>query len=102
MLIGDRRADYVNSAIRDKLATESGQPGKHTLVERQVDQDGGNILLNAANDPDTIKLAGLFDQVYHNADGLGFDFENPTLADSTNAALIVLSRTCQQYGSNDR
>jgi alkaline phosphatase len=92
VLIGDRRADYVNSAIRDKLAIESGQPGKHTLVERQVDQDGGNILLNAANDPDTIKLAGLFDQVYHNADGLGFDFENPTLAGSTNAALIVLSR----------
>ncbi|MDR4498058.1 MAG: hypothetical protein MRK02_09100 [Candidatus Scalindua sp.] len=34
VIIGDRRNGYVNSAIRNKLASESGQPGKHILVER--------------------------------------------------------------------
>jgi alkaline phosphatase len=92
VLIGDRSDGYVNSSIRDKLARESGQPGKFILVERQAGQDGGTNLLKAANDPGTTKLAGLFDQVYHHANGLGFDYENPTLADSTRAALIVLNR----------
>ena len=92
VLIGGRSIDYVSSAILDKLRVESGQPGKHLLVERQAGQDGGSIFLNAAINSDTTKLVGLFDHVFHNADDSGFDPENPTLADSTNAALIVLNR----------
>ncbi|MDR4498059.1 MAG: alkaline phosphatase [Candidatus Scalindua sp.] len=37
-------------------------------------------------------MAGLFDHVFHKADDSGFDLENPTLTDSTNAALTVLNR----------
>ena len=92
VLIGDRRAGYVNSGIRDKLASESGQPGKHILVERSPGQDGGAILSALADDPGTTKLAGLFDHIYHTADDSGFDPENPTLADSSVAALKVLNR----------
>lgn len=92
VLIGGRSVDYISSAIRDKLKSESGQPGKHTLVEQQAGQDGGTNLLDAANNSDTTKIVGLFDHVYHNADGSGFNPENPTLADRTNAALIVLNR----------
>ncbi len=92
VIIGDRRSGYVNSSIRDKLALESGLSGKHFLVERQSGQDGGDILLSAANDPNVTKLAGLFDHTYHKADDSGFNQENPTLADSTNAALTVLNR----------
>jgi alkaline phosphatase len=93
VLIGNSRPEYVNSAIRDKLRNESGQPGKHTLVEHQSGQNGGTNLLNVANDPNVIKLAGLFYHVYHKADDSGYDSENPTLAESTLAALTVLNRS---------
>ncbi|HIE54654.1 MAG TPA: hypothetical protein EYP90_05660, partial [Chromatiaceae bacterium] len=48
VVIGDRRSSYVSAAILDKLRAESGQPGKHVLVERQSGQDGGTLLMNAA------------------------------------------------------
>ena len=92
VIIGDGRSTYVNSTIRTKLINESGDPGKHTFVERATGVDGGDALLNIAGNASTTKLAGLFDHVYHLADGSGFNTENPTLADSTNAALEVLNR----------
>ncbi|NWF53074.1 MAG: alkaline phosphatase, partial [Nitrospirae bacterium] len=71
VIIGAGGSDYVNDLIINKLRGESGQPGKHFLVERQTGVDGGDALLNAANDPDVTKLVGLFDQVYRKADGSG-------------------------------
>jgi alkaline phosphatase len=92
VLIGDGRSTYVSDAIKNKLRTESGQPGKHFLVERKTGVDGGEALLNAANDPNVTKLAGLFDQIYRMADGSGYNPENPTLSESAEAALAVLSK----------
>ena len=77
VIIGDGRSGYVNAAIRNKLASESGQPGKHFLVERENGKDGGNALIAAAQDSSNAKLAGLFDHVYHRADDSGYDPENP-------------------------
>jgi len=90
--------NYVNSAIRDKLAAESGQPGAFTFVERIAGSpDGGARLLAAANTPTTTRLAGLFGGAggnleYRLADGSGQNAENPTLAEITTAALTVLDR----------
>lgn len=89
---------YVNNAIRNKLVTENGQPGKHTFVERiSGSPDGGTRLLAAANLITVTKLAGLFGGVngnldYRLADGSGYDPENPTLVEMTNATLTVLNR----------
>ena len=88
VLIGDRRTNYVNDTIRNTLVSD----GVYEVVEGVAGQDGGANLLAAANDSNVTKLAGLFDHVFHNADGSGFDSETPTLADSTEAALAVLSR----------
>ncbi|RJQ49694.1 MAG: alkaline phosphatase [Nitrospiraceae bacterium] len=92
VIIGDGRMDYVYYLIRDKLRAESGQPGKHFMVERVPGQNGGALLMSAAADPKVKKLAGLFDHIYHNADGSGYNPENPTLSQSTAAALKVLSK----------
>ncbi len=96
VIIGDGRSSYVNSQIRNKLSAESGIPGKHYLVERENGIDGGNALLAAAQTPGIKKLAGLFDLIYRNADGLGGTsaerLENPTLAESTTSALTVLDK----------
>ena len=90
--IGARGTNYVSSQILTKLRTESGQAGKHVLVERQTGVGGGNALMSAANNSSTLKLAGLFDHVYHNANGSGYNFENPTLSESVLAAIEVLGR----------
>ncbi|MEW6570086.1 MAG: alkaline phosphatase [Nitrospirota bacterium] len=92
MIIGDGREGYVNDAIRNKLKSESGDTGKHFLVERKAGVDGGNALLAAANSQSVTKLAGLFDHVYHTADDSDYSPENPTLAESTIAALTVLNK----------
>ncbi|MBE2220039.1 MAG: alkaline phosphatase [Anaerolineae bacterium] len=92
-------SSYVNSAIRDKLANESGQTGKFLFVERLAgNADGGDRLLNAANLPATTRLAALFGGTggnleYRLADGSGHNPENPTLAQMTTAALTVLNRS---------
>jgi len=89
---------YVNQAQRDKLAAENGQPGAFVYVERvSGSPDGGPRLLAAANDPDTYRLAGLFgglggNMEYRLANGLGYQPENPTLAQMAEAALTVLNR----------
>lgn len=89
---------YVNNAMRDKLAAESGTPGAFTFVERlSGSPDGGARLLFAADDPSVIRLVGLFGgsrgQIeYRLADGTGHNPENPTLAQMTQAALTVLAR----------
>ncbi|MGQ3686296.1 MAG: alkaline phosphatase [Candidatus Loosdrechtia sp.] len=92
VIIGTHDANHVNSQMLNKLRTESGQAGKHVLVERQAGVNGGNALMSAANNSTTLKLAGLFVQVYHNADGSGYRTENPTLSESVLAAIKVLSR----------
>ena len=92
VISGDSRSTYVSTAIKTKLRNESGQDGKHFLVERQSGQDGGDNLITASNDPDVFKLAGLFDQTYRLADGSGYNSENPTLSESSTAALNVLNR----------
>ncbi|GJQ57250.1 MAG: hypothetical protein SCALA701_00510 [Candidatus Scalindua sp.] len=83
---------YVNTAIRNLLASESGNLGKHKLVKWSSNQDGGSALLAQANNSNVTRLAGLFKHAYHQADFSGFDSRNPTLSDSTNAALTVLNR----------
>ena len=90
--IGAGGTNYISSQILDKLRTESGQAGKHVLVERQTGVGGGNALMSAANNSSTLKLAGLFDHVYHNANGSGYNSENPTLSESVLAAIEVLGR----------
>jgi alkaline phosphatase len=60
VIIGARVESYINSAIRDKLFNESGDPGKHTLLERIAGSPGGGPrLLAAAGDPSVTKLAAL-------------------------------------------
>jgi alkaline phosphatase len=89
---------YVNSAMRDKLAAESGSPGAFTFVERVEDHpDGGARLLAAAENPAVGRLAGLFggsdgNLEYRKANGSGASLENPALAEMAQAALTVLSR----------
>ncbi len=90
--IGAGGTNYISSQILNKLRTESGQAGKHVLVERQTGVDGGDALMSAANNTSTLKLAGLFDQVFHNANDSGHNFENPTLPESILAAVKVLDR----------
>jgi alkaline phosphatase len=90
VLIGDRTDGYINDAIRDKLFTESGQPGKHFFVERQTGTDGGDALLTAANGSAVNKLAGLFDFIYRHDPA--YSAENPTLTESAIAALTVLRK----------
>jgi len=80
VIIGDRSAGYVNAAIRNKLANESGQPGKHFLVERETGVNGGDALLTAAADPNVKKLAGLFDHIFR-FDPV-YSTENPTLSEA--------------------
>ena len=92
VLSGAGTLTYVSDAIKTKLRTESGQAGKHFLVERQSGQSGGDNLITASNDPNVFKLAGLFDQVYSLADGSGYNPENPTLSESSTAALNVLNK----------
>lgn len=89
---------YVNQAMRDRLAAESGQPGAFTFVERVAGSpDGGARLLGAAGAPTVTRLAGLFGGTGGNldwrlADGSGYNPENPTLAEMALAALDVLAR----------
>jgi alkaline phosphatase len=95
--------NYVNSAIGDKLAAESGQPGAFIFTERLADSpDGGERLLATANLTTTTRLVGLFGGVggsleYRLADGSGHDPENPTLAQMTTAALTVLGRSPEGF-----
>ncbi|GJQ60611.1 MAG: tandem-95 repeat protein [Candidatus Scalindua sp. AMX11] len=101
VLIGDRRDGYVNTAIRNKVANDN----IYTLVERLTGVDGGSSLLSAANTSGVTKLAGLFDHIYHTADDSAFagvvstnpNLENPTLVDSTTAALTVLNRNTNGF-----
>ena len=90
VIIGDGRYGYVNDAIRNKLTSENGQPGKHFFVKRQTGIDGGDALWAAANDPTVAKLAGLFDHIYRHDPS--YSMENPTLAESAKAALTVLHK----------
>ena len=90
VIIGDGRYGYVNDAIRIKLTSESGHPGKHFFVKRQTGIDGGDALWGAANDPTVVKLAGLFDHIYRHDPS--YSMENPTLAESATAALTVLHK----------
>lgn len=89
---------YVDAAIRSRLAAESGQVGRFTFVERISGQaDAGARLQAAANDPATTRLCGLFGGAagnfdYRRADGSGRSAENPTLPEATRAALTVLGR----------
>ena len=89
---------YVNQAIRDKLAAESGAPGAFTFVERITGSaDGGERLLGLAQMAGVTRLVGLFGGAggnieYRRADGAGHDPENPTLAEMSAAALAVLAR----------
>jgi hypothetical protein len=92
VLIGAGGSGYISSQILTKLRNENSQTGKHVLVEQQAGVDGGDALMAKANNPATNKLAGLFDQVYHNADYSGYNADNPTLSESTRAAIKVLSR----------
>ncbi len=97
VIIGSRGTKSIDSAIITKLRKESGKKGKHFLVEEKKGKDGGKALLSAASNPGVTKLAGLFDHVFHKADDSGFQTENPTLSDSTSAALTVLNRNSDGF-----
>jgi alkaline phosphatase len=103
VLIGGGHPDwdnshYINQAILDKLISENSQPGSFVFVQRIAGSpDGGTRLLNAANTSATMRLMGLFGGTdgnfeFRQADGLGYNPENPTLAQATQAALKVLER----------
>ncbi len=99
---------YVNSAMRDKLAAESGSPDAFTFVERLAGSpDGGARLLAAADNPSVLRLAGLFggfggNLEYRKANGTGASLENPTLAQMAQAALTVLSSRPRWICVDDR
>lgn len=85
--------NYVNMRIRDRLAAESGQPGKPLFVERIAGRgDGGARLLAAATMPTVTQLVGLFHHEYRLADLSATSIENATLAEMARAALLVLDR----------
>jgi len=94
VVIGDRSTSYLHTGQRDRLLADSGMPGRHVLVEGVSDIDGGAALLDAAADPTTRMLVGLFDRVNLRATavGGGYRLETPSLTQSTAAALTVLSR----------
>jgi alkaline phosphatase len=89
---------FLNAAIRDKLAAESGWPGAFVFLEREKGRtDAGERLLSLAARPGVRRLAGLYGGdrghlEYALADGSGASPENPTLAEMTRAALDVLDR----------
>lgn len=89
---------FVNAAIRARLVAESDTSETSAFVERVAGQaDGGARLLAAAEDSKITRLIGLFggpngNLDYRLADGSGYNAENPTLAQMTQAALKVLSR----------
>jgi alkaline phosphatase len=90
--------NYVNSAMRDKLFNESGQPGEFRFIERlSGSADASTRLANLTDDSAVTRLAGLFggsggNLTYRLADGDGYNTENPTLPGMTEAALKVLGR----------
>jgi alkaline phosphatase len=94
VLIGTRGDGYIHPLQRDKLFLESGIAGKHLLVEGETGVDGGTALLDAAADPATTMLAGLFDRANLKvlSPAGGYRLETPSLAESAEAALTVLER----------
>lgn len=89
---------YMNEHIREKLRSESSQPEKHTLIESVDGEDDGVRLSMAAENESITKLVGLFKHSYRLADGSGHNPENPTLAETTSAALKVLGRNTNGFG----
>lgn len=94
---------YVNGSMREKLFAESGNPGAFHFIERQSGSpNAGTRLENLANNPSVTRLAGLFggsngNLDYRLADGSGYNPENPTLTEMTEAALKVLSHHSQGF-----
>jgi alkaline phosphatase len=95
---GNYNNAFVSTQLLSKLSSESGQPGKHVLVQQQAGVNAGDpgnplSLIAVANNPNITKLAGLFDNhPYYYADNSGYNPEHPTLSESAEAALKVLSR----------
>lgn len=83
---------YVNDYIRERLASESSQPDKHTFMESVHGEDNGARLMEQAENNNITKLVGIFGHSYRLADGSGYNPENPTLAEMTASALAVLVR----------
>ena len=96
-------SSYVNISMRDLLAVNSGEPDEFVFIERFTGQaNGGERLLYAANYSTTTRLMGLFGGTggnieYRLADGSGHNPENPTLAEMTESALIVLNRNPEGF-----
>lgn len=83
---------YINDYIRERLLSESSQPDKHTLIVSVDGEDNGARLTGMAENENITKLVGLFGHSYRLADGSGHNLENPTLAEMTISALVVLGR----------
>jgi alkaline phosphatase len=83
---------YLNDYIRERLASESSQPDKHTFMESVHGEDNGARLMEQAENNNITKLVGIFGHSYRLADGSGYHPENPTLAEMTTSALAVLGR----------
>jgi alkaline phosphatase len=91
-------ANYVNQTMLTELRSESAAQSDFELVERESGSyDGGSRLLASASNPSTLRLVGLFGGTggnleYRLADGSGQNLENPSLAEMTASALVVLDR----------
>ena len=94
----DWNSDYVSARQRDLLAEDAAANPGWAFVERvEGGPDAGERLLDAAMDPATERLFGLFGNEegcfdWTTADLDGRNPENPTLEESTRAALAVLGR----------
>lgn len=90
--------DYVNQAMVEKLLQEASFSDELEFVQRVTgNPDGGERLMQAADNPETNRLVGLFggpdgNLEFRLADGSGFHPENPTLAEMAVAAAVMLSR----------
>ncbi|MCA8969858.1 MAG: alkaline phosphatase [Planctomycetes bacterium] len=93
---------YVSPDMIAKLRLDTTTSGPWRFFERETGHDdAGARLLTAASDPQTSRLTGVWgsstgNMEYARADGSGLEPENPTLAQMTEAALLLLTRNTQR------
>ncbi len=96
-------ANFVNWAIRINSIMRTKIRVSFYFIERQSGfPDAGIRLANLTDEPDVTRLVGLFGGSdgnidYRRANGSGYNPENPTLPEMTDAALKVLSRHPQGF-----
>lgn len=90
--------DYISPEILQKLIDDSHGPEEFVFVEQIPDStEGGETLIQTAQDPHVSRLAALYGGSdghldYRLADGTGANPQNASLEEMTTAALEVLGR----------